>query len=129
MDERELRRLKKALPSDFRLKWIPADLEGPAEIVMKFPDTYVFQYATKRGFLGFFRGWKTFANIKQYWPAEADDEIRLLNEKFEEFMHAVLERAELDDKVKISIVRTHSSGHTHGGGEAHVIPGRGLNHN
>ena len=76
MDKR--RAVEKALPKNFRIKWIPADLEGPAEMIWRIcpPDHYLIQKATKRGFLGFFRGWQTIGEL------DAEDDVLFLSEDY-----------------------------------------------
>ena len=57
--------LEHALPEHFRIKIVFADLEGPGDMIWRIcpPDYHFIQRATRKGFLGLFRGWETVGEV------------------------------------------------------------------
>lgn len=72
--------IERALPKDFRLKIVFADLEGPGEMIWRIcpPNYYLIQRAKRKGFLGLFRGWKTVGEI------DGEESAIFLNDQYYE---------------------------------------------
>jgi len=97
-----IEKIENNLPKNFRLKFVRADLEGPAEVVFNFPDIYFIERATKPGFLGLFKWWKKIAHINLYWNGR--EEIVYMLSKTENDFRAVvdiLKKAKLSANVTI----------------------------
>jgi hypothetical protein len=103
MTESELELINKSLPVGYRVKWIPADLEGPAEVVFKFPDCHLLQVSRGRRFFGLKRRWQTFAYIHEYWPLSAENVIYLHSVEHESVVRQALVKSGLDDKVTVIV--------------------------
>lgn len=106
MNSAELESLEKALPEGFRLKWVPADLEGPAEIVINFPDVHLLQVASGRRFLGLLKRWEVIGYIEEFWPADPDSTIYIHQrhaDQYENDVHNALKQSGLAEKVKIIV--------------------------
>lgn len=79
-------KIKKALPRGFRIKFVPGSLEGTSEFIWRTcPPNYNFiQKASRIGFLGFFRDWKTIG--------ELDDDVDIIflrEEYYNEFFSII----------------------------------------
>ena len=58
-------RIRTTLPKGFRIRFIPGSLEGPSEFIWRVcpPNYNYIQKASRIGFLGLFRGWKTIGEL------------------------------------------------------------------
>ena len=101
MNLEEIDCLKENLPQSYRLRWIPADLEGPAETIANHPDYYCFEVTLKKRFLGIFQRWHSFAYIQRYWPADADNVIYFTDSQHLPILKQTLSAAKLSGKVTL----------------------------
>jgi hypothetical protein len=104
--DKQVESLKKALPKNFRIRWCPADLEGPAHIVFHFPDHYLIEIQDGRRCLGLRKRWDVVAFFHQHFPFDAQNVIRL-HDRHRDHLSTINEAisvARLDDVIQIEIV-------------------------
>lgn len=106
MHYQKVRAIEEALPENFRLHIRFADSEMSLEMIQRIaaPNQYLILQATRKGFFGFFRGWKIVGQLDAYEDALFIK--RSLYDDLFELFHDLLKKNDIDVSIQPGVARS-----------------------